>query len=323
MSAKLPTVTVLIPVYNGMPFIVDAVDSILSQTFQDFELLIINDGSTDGTADFLNSLRDRRIRVIHQENRGLCETLNRGVREASSQWIARLDQDDIALPNRLEKQYKFVLEHPDIVAVFSYIKRIGPSGSIFGVYSYSLNTHDPTYDPLLHGVIQHSTMFCNKAAFLSVGGYRKVFYPNDDLDLTLRLAEKFRLGAIKEPLVKYRIHFEASTLKVFYKRQMMGRYVTFCATRRRQGMSEPSLSEFLEHYQKAPFLKRFSRIIKDRGIFYFRLSGTYLLDGQIFKALCYLSLAILMDPWNSSKRTIVLLKDFFKRPQNYDLPIRK
>lgn len=293
-----------------MPYIVNAVDSVLNQTFQDFELLIINDGSKDGTADFLNSLSDKRIRVIHQKNRGLCETLNRGCREASSLWIARLDQDDIALPNRLEKQYNFVLEHPEVATVFCSYRRIGESGKTFGVYSLKKDFVD---DPMLHGYPPQSTMLCNKKALLMVGGYREEFYPVDDLDLALRLVEKFRLGVNEEPLIEYRFHLQSFTFKYFNILLTMRRYVRFCAVIRRKGMLEPSLLQFLKQEFELPFQKRLFRMMQDQGSIYRRLAISYMLGGRKFRGLYFLLLAIAMDPKENCKRVVLHFTGLFKR----------
>lgn len=306
----MPIISVLIPVYNGMPYIVNAVESVLNQTFQDFELLIINDGSEDGTADFLNSLSDSRIRVIHQENRGLFETIKRGFQEASAEWVARLDADDIALPNRLEKQYNFVAEHPDVAAVFCAYRRIGPSGKTLGVYSLKKDYVD---DPMLHNFITHSTMLCNKEAFLSVGGYREAAYPVDDLDLTLRLQEKFKLGVIEEPLIEYRFHSRSFTPQHINTINMMRRYVRACAVKRRQGMPEPSLLQFLEQDLELPFLRRLFRMIQDQGELYRRLAISYVLGGQTFRGFYFGLLAMTMDPRYSWGRIASLVTGVFRR----------
>lgn len=292
-----------------MPYIVNAVESVLSQTFQDFELLIINDGSKDGTADFLNSLSDSRVRVIHQENRGLFETLVRGFEEASAEWVARLDADDIALPNRLEKQYDFIAKHPDVVAVFCSYRRIGPSGKTFGVYHLKRDWAD---DPMLRGYITNSTMLCNKKAFFSVGGYREVARPVEDLDLPLRLQEKFKLGVIEEPLIEYRFHPQSNQVKHTNTILMMRRYVRLCSENRRKGMPEPSLLEFLEHDLELPFLKRLFRMIQDQGVLYLRLAIDYMLDGQRLKGLYFLLLAMAMNPMNSCGRITSLFTSLFK-----------
>jgi len=112
---KEPKVTVLMPVYNGEKYLNEAIDSILGQTFKDFKFLIINDGSTDGTADILKSYKDSRIKVTNNEkNIGLTKSLNKGLKMAKSEYIARMDADDISLPTRLQKQVEFMDSHPKV-----------------------------------------------------------------------------------------------------------------------------------------------------------------------------------------------------------------
>src|SRR5690606_5635129 len=116
-SQRDKLVTVLMPAFNPGKYLPEAIESILSQTYSDFEFLIINDGSTDDTLEVIKSYKDSRIRLISRENKGLINTLNEGIDAASGQLIARMDADDICLSTRLEKQVKFFDEHPDHVLV--------------------------------------------------------------------------------------------------------------------------------------------------------------------------------------------------------------
>ena len=120
-----PIVTIIVPIYNGERHLRETVDSLLSQSFGTFELLAIDDGSTDASSKVVQSFKDDRIRLIRKENGGLCDTLNLGIREAKSQFIARNDQDDISTPQRLERQLKVMSENPDAIGLFSYNTKIG------------------------------------------------------------------------------------------------------------------------------------------------------------------------------------------------------
>jgi glycosyltransferase involved in cell wall biosynthesis len=110
-------ISVILPVYNGEKTIAPAVESILNQSFRDFELIIINDGSTDGTPQILSGFTDPRIRTLHQENQGLVASLNRGILESRGKYIARMDADDISLPDRFRKQWDFMEQHPTVAVV--------------------------------------------------------------------------------------------------------------------------------------------------------------------------------------------------------------
>src|ERR1700693_4180503 len=126
-----PRVSVLMPVFNGGPYLTAAIESVQAQTFEDFELIIVDDGSTDGSAEKIGDFaaRDRRIRAYWKDNSGISETLNRGIAEARGDWIARLDADDIMLPHRLERQMAFVSGDSEIVAAGSYYDIIDAGGA--------------------------------------------------------------------------------------------------------------------------------------------------------------------------------------------------
>src|ERR1700749_991871 len=121
----MPRVTILVPVYNGASHLAETLNSLLAQTYKDFELLIIDDGSTDDSAAIIKSFSDPRIRLIQQENKGLCSTLNRGIQEARGEYIARSDHDDISFPHRLDREMTVADMHPEALGMFAYNTKIG------------------------------------------------------------------------------------------------------------------------------------------------------------------------------------------------------
>ncbi len=121
-------VTVLMPVYNGMPFLSKAVDSILNQTFEDIICLIIDDGSTDGSIEYLNSLDDVRVRIIHLKNKGIGASLNIGLSHCETEFLARMDADDIAPRKRLETQLAYLSTHEDVGLLGTQIAYLGRGG---------------------------------------------------------------------------------------------------------------------------------------------------------------------------------------------------
>ena len=128
---KNPKVTVLMSVYNGEKYLQEAIDSILEQTFKDFEFLIINDGSTDKTGEILESYHDLRIKIINNEkNIGLTKSLNKGLKLARGEYIARQDADDISMPERLEKEVEFLETHQDYAVVGAFAKIINKNSEI-------------------------------------------------------------------------------------------------------------------------------------------------------------------------------------------------
>lgn len=210
----IPLVTVLLPVYNGERFLADAVKSVLSQTFRDFELLVVDDGSTDGSTAILESFSDPRIRVIKNEKRQkLAGALNRGIDNARGTYIARMDADDICMPERLETQVKFMESHPEIGMCGCWIRTIGDHPSSGVIFKF----------PETHEEIKASLLFDNPFAHPStilrkrfLDKYRLRFdgsyYPAEDYELWARALECFPSANITQVLLQYRLHANSMTL---------------------------------------------------------------------------------------------------------------
>jgi glycosyltransferase involved in cell wall biosynthesis len=196
-------------VYNGARFLAEAVSSILGQTFGDFELIAIDDGSTDGSLQILQrmSRQDDRIRIISRPNTGLVGALNDGVAQACGEFVARMDADDVALPHRFERQCEFLRNRPDCVAVGSAILLMDCDGDPIGVQHWAA-THEEIDQLLLAGSsgLAHPAAMIRRAALQQVGGYRSEYESIEDKDLWLRLAETGRLANLREPLLRYRLH---------------------------------------------------------------------------------------------------------------------
>ena len=128
---KSPQISVVMPAYNAEKYITEAIDSILFQTFKDFEFIIINDASTDSTKDIIESYKDPRIKLVNNEqNKGVAKSLNIGISVACGKYIARMDADDIALPERFQKQFDFMEQHPNIDVCGSWAKKTGNENEI-------------------------------------------------------------------------------------------------------------------------------------------------------------------------------------------------
>lgn len=203
-----PPVTVLMPVYNGEKYIRAAIDSILHQTFTDFEFIIINDGSTDGTKEILEEYvrKDARIRLISRENRGLVASLNEGIDLAQSPLIARMDADDIAIETRLEEQVGYLNNHSEVVCVGSFFEVIDDNDRALTTLDAPTSNTDIQKELIKgHTVICHPTALMRKDAVIKVGKYKEEYYLVEDLDLWLRLGEEGELSNISKALIKYRV----------------------------------------------------------------------------------------------------------------------
>lgn len=206
-----PSVTVLLPVYNGEAYLHDAVESIISQDFTDFELLIVDDGSTDDSPRIIAGFADARIRVLKNPRRlKLSGALNRGIQEARGELIARMDADDIALPARLRRQVEFMNRHPEIGLCGAGVEKFGQGSSSIMNYPES---HDQIrayalFDcPFAHPtVVFRRQLFLNNRLMFDAG-----YYPTEDYELWARAMELFPCYNLPEVLLRYRVHAQSMT----------------------------------------------------------------------------------------------------------------
>ncbi len=214
--SKSPEISVLMSAHNAEQHLSAAVDSILDQSFREFEFIIVNDGSSDRTSEILNcyAAADDRIKLIEQQNCGLTASLNIGLKSCEGQYIARMDADDIAIQNRFEEQIKFLRANPGCVAVGSGIQLIDSDGDILGE-QFPPETKDEIESALMQGcgAVPHPTAMIRRTSLLDVGGYDESLRYAQDLDLWLRLSEIGGLANLNLVLLKYRVHQNAVTSK--------------------------------------------------------------------------------------------------------------
>jgi glycosyltransferase involved in cell wall biosynthesis len=209
----MPKVTVLMPVYNGDRYLREAINSILTQTFQDFEFLIINDGSTDSTRELICSYNDPRIRLIDNEhNLGLTRSLNKGLKLAEGEFIARQDGDDVSEPERLAKQIAFLKTHPEVALVGTWYKDIDPQGSLIGKCNLPCNSIEIRWNILFYCPFVHSAVMFHKSTIVEqVGFYNEAFSYAQDYDLWWRIARRLPVANINEYLMKLRTNPDSMT----------------------------------------------------------------------------------------------------------------
>ena len=226
-----------------MPYLPEAVESILGQTFSDFALLIINDGSEDGSADYLARLRDPRVRVVHQANRGLGATLNRAIELCQTPYLARMDADDVSLPDRLDRQMAYLEQHREVVMLGTQV-RFFSGGRSFAGPSKPLE-HEAIRRALLAGqaAVCHGSCIFSLAALRAAGGYR-VDRLGEDMDLFLRMSEVGPVANLPEVLYRIRVHGASACSKSADQVQMWRSYAVQCARCRQAGLPEPTAEEF-------------------------------------------------------------------------------
>lgn len=208
-------VSMVMAVHNGEKFLSETLDYALVQTYPNLEIIIVNDGSSDGTKQMLDEISDERVRVVHlEENQGAAHALNTGISEAKGEWIAIQDADDHSYPERIAEQVKYIQDHPQLVGVGSFVKCISGDpdipDSVYGGLTQSRNTHnsrDEIRKIIFWGCpFTHSSMMFNKKVFWEAGGYDTRFKIAYDYDLWLKLLERGELEKINKVLLDYRIH---------------------------------------------------------------------------------------------------------------------
>ena len=244
-----PSVSVMMPVYNAERYVGKAIESILNQKFDDFELVIVNDGSTDGSLEVLQeyAARDRRVRLTSRPNAGLIGSRNELLDAARSDLVACMDADDISLPDRLERQVEYLREHPDCVLVGSRVTIIDPDGESLQIMGQHLE-HDAIDQALMNGegqIIYNPSVMFRKRVALQVGAYRRGFDPAEDLDLFLRMAEVGRLANLPEPLLQYREHLGKAGHVRVERQSVVVRHALEEAYRRR----DRALPEWLARFE--------------------------------------------------------------------------
>ncbi|WP_260928969.1 glycosyltransferase [Novosphingobium sp. 9] len=245
MATPPPAISVAMSVYNGERFLALAIESILAQTFTDFEFLIVDDGSSDGSAAIIRryAAADSRIRPIIRENRGLVASLNEMLEQAQAPIVARMDADDFSQPDRFARQYAFLTANPDYGVVGSWSEDMGEDG---GPIFRTGEDHPLKHDDILTAIDEGGQLICHPAAMfrrdvvLSVGAYHAAFRHCEDLDLWLRLASVTKLGNIPLRLLRYRRYSGQVSSRHSTEQQIGTAVARFAWAERQAGRVDPT-----------------------------------------------------------------------------------
>ncbi len=257
--SSLVKVSVVIPVYDGGRFIRDAVNSVLNQTFKDYEIIVVDDGSVDDTKEVLSSYGNR-IKYIYQSNRGVSAARNRGIRASKGEYIAFLDQDDLWLPRKLELQVKYLGEHPTVGLVFSDTQSVAvgklPAFDRRFVNKRAFQISRPHRgkvfrDLFVQNFVPTLTVVVRKICFDKVGLFDPSVDSAEDYDMWLRIARFFSLDYIDQPLATYRMHAQSLIHNVEKHLESM------ILTRKKMIGLEPSLLIQLSHQTMTKVYYRF------------------------------------------------------------------
>ncbi len=293
---RSPLISVCLPAYNAERYVRSAVESVLSQTFGDFELLVIDDGSTDKTAHVLRELaiRDSRIRLASRPNAGLVQTLNELLSQARGTFIARMDADDVSKPARFARQVAYLESHPDCVALGSRCLFIDPEGLPITEFvdRYSHEQIDASLMRPEIGIL-HPTVMIRLDALRKVGGYRPDYPHVEDLDLFLRLAELGRLANLPDVLLDYRCHVASVSHRHTLEQSQAGlRAVDDALIRRGMLGRSASYAAPLTYAETKAQLHR-------------KWAWWALLAGHLVTARKHARLALTAEPWNGANLRLV------------------
>lgn len=235
IDKKKPLITVLMPAYNMEHYIGQAIESILNQTFQDFELLIINDASTDRTHNIIKTYfkKDTRIRLIkNKKNIKISNTLNKGIKMARAEIIARMDPDDISFPERLAIQFNFLRNHPKVAIVGANIQIINANGKPISKREYPTSSANLKKIMFRYSPFAHPVIMFRKKAFEEFGGYSESMVPCEDIDLWFKIGSKYEFATIRKSLLAYRMLLTSSSHSNLKAVEMLGFKIKLHAIRK-------------------------------------------------------------------------------------------
>ncbi len=310
----MPDVAVLMAVYNGMPYLPDAVESILGQTLEDWEFVIVNDGSTDDSSGYLDQLDDPRIRVIHAPNAGLGAALNRGHQECQSEFVARMDSDDVADPERLERQLAFLRQRPEVGLVGTQIERLGNTRG--AGRSLLPCEHPAIVEHLMSGLpaVYHPTIMCRSELLARIGGYWTLRF-GEEWDMFLRMAEAARLANLDQVLLSYRFDTGSMTGANMRSMRCHIEHAIDGARRRQSGHPTIGYEEFEHSRRSRPIWRRAGDTLDIYARCQYRIAVVDLLGSRQLRGYLRLGWAALCSPKLTWQRVARVLKDRRARRQ--------
>ena len=299
-------ISVVMPVYNGQRFLARAMDSLLAQTFTDFEVIAVDDGSTDETPAILRGYaeRDARVRVIHGDHAGISAALNRGIAASTHAWVARMDCDDVAAPDRFAKQVSAAAAHPEVVVWGSYAHHVDAHGNVLGVSRTGPTSVEDFRRLRAAGedvYVIHPTSMLRKDVVERVGGYDGRFNYCEDFELFDRMAEHGPVVALPEPLLQYRIHATSVSMQRFFT---MRRFAAFVRARQNARLKGATLTyEQFEHAAKRRWkVARAIDALHTTSGYYYRKAGLAAAEGAKPRAALFLAVSAALNPFYAIPR---------------------
>lgn len=316
IEGTLPPVSVIMAAYNAEEYIAEAIESVLCQTHNRFELIIIDDGSTDSTLEITKryAAQDARIRSVTQPNMDQPASLNRALAMASNEWVAVLDADDVCMPERLERQLRALVDRPLARVLGTYAIEIDARGAKRGVIIRGPTTVAEFQEMLRREIrisLVHPSVIMHRPTILALGGYDGRYGAAADIDLWSRVSDRHVVMSLPEPLVYYRIHEGCMSVTRFFEQQRMTHWIDARGRARRQGLAEPALEQYLRSQRGRFFLSRPNQSRKDWVLYLIRHSRLAWWSGQHARALSMRLVALILDPFEVVMRVRQQLRSRF------------
>lgn len=310
----VPQFSVVMPVFNGGEFLREAVESVLRQDFEDFELIIVDDGSTDGSTSMCRAFAavDSRIHLIEQRNAGVAAAMNSGIAAATAAWVVVMHADDVMLPNRIATLSAIVDGGVEEIGIITAgVELIADDGRVLGRGAVDLPENPfflrPESRDHIVGGLYHTALL--KEALLQVGCYDPACQVNEDVDLFNRMVEAgYGVLVLAEVLMRYRIHSASASSARSRELLLHWRYVKARIRARRDGTLEPSWDEFLENRRRRPWVVRSNEWRKDMAKTYYREAASAFAGRRCTSFVVSSACSLLLQPryfltkWTSRRR---------------------
>ena len=297
-----PFVSVVMPVFNQQNYLRESIESVLNQTYKNFEFIIVDDGSTDKSREIINSYarKDERIIALFQENQGKPNAINNGVAVSNGNLIAFIDHDDTMLPERLKKQVNYISTYSEIDAVSCHCNYINKLGTIIGTQKYyyleSVDDCKFAIENKIHVMCSFTGLMVAKEAYVVSGGLRDKFWPCDDLEFINRMIDSgFLLVIIPEILMNYRIHPSSTTAKKQWYLFKVAEFTNLCISLRRSNQKEISFDEFIVQKNKESWWEKYKKNSHNYSIIFLQKANFSLYTKRYLKFIMYFTSAFILD----------------------------
>jgi glycosyltransferase involved in cell wall biosynthesis len=298
------SVSVVMSVFNGGPYLEAAIESVLRQSLGSFEFVIVDDGSTDGSNRIIRGFarNHRNIVLVEQENRGLPAALNRGIEQARHDLIARMDADDLMMPVRLERQLVFLQQNEDVTVACSHAQLINSDGRIVGESRPEL---PPPGSPDRFVAFTHSSVMMRKQDILSAGGYRDEFFYAEDQDLWARLLIRgCRFAVQPEFLMMHRVHSSSISMRNLARQHLLCELVRSNYTRAMARQEELSIEEFVALRARRSLFQKAEDLVEFLWQSQYKKSSRAFAEGKWLDFLPSIGAAFALRPVRTAKRVL-------------------